>query len=151
MKQLLALFLLFASFTTIQAQEIKWITLEEALAKQKKVSKPVFINVYTDWYAPCKMLDKETFQDTEFVDFINKNYYAVKFNAEGDTTINYLGFNYDNPSFDANRTGRNSAHEFTKMLKVQVYPSMYVINKKGEIEKPITGYKTASELLNLLK
>ena len=151
MKQILVLFLFFASLTTLQAQEIKWISLEEALAKQKRVPKPIFINVYTDWYAPCKMLDKETFQNPEFVEFITKYYYAVKFNAEGDAPLTYMGNQYTNPSFDANRKGRNSAHEFTKMLKVQVYPSMYIINKKGEFETPITGYKTANELLNLLK
>lgn len=149
-KILLALFLLIGTITT-QAQEIKWITLEEAMAKQKKVAKPIFINVYTDWYPACKMLDKETFHDETFVDFINKYYYAVKFNAEGDTQINYLGINYTNPSFDANRKGRNSAHDFTKMLKVQGYPSIYIIDKKGDFQNPIIGYKTANELLNELK
>ncbi len=149
-KILLALFLLIGSIT-IQAQEIKWITFEEAMAKQKKVPKPIFINVYTDWYAPCKMLDKETFHDETFVDFINKYYYAVKFNAEGDTQINYLGTNYTNPGFDASRKGRNSAHDFTKMLKVQGYPSIYIIDKKGDFQNPIIGYKTANELLNELK
>jgi thioredoxin-related protein len=151
MKKILLALFLFIGTITIQAQEIKWISLEDAMARQKKAPKPIFINVYTDWYAPCKMLDKETFHDAAFVDFINKYYYAVKFNAEGDSQINYLGINYDNPGFDASRKGRNSAHEFTKMLKVQGYPSIYIIDKQGDFQNPIIGYKTANELLNELK
>ena len=89
-KIILALFLIIGVIS-IQAQEIRWMNLDEALAKQKRSSKPIFINVYTDWYAPCRMLDKETFQDVEVIDYINKNYYAVKFNAEGNTTVNFKG------------------------------------------------------------
>ena len=35
------------------------------------------------------LLDKNTFQNKKVADFINKNYYAVKFNAEGNEVINF--------------------------------------------------------------
>ncbi|MEO8233999.1 MAG: thioredoxin fold domain-containing protein [Flavobacterium sp.] len=149
-KILLALFLIIGTIS-IQAQEIRWIGLDEALAKQKKSPKPIFMDVYTDWYAPCKMLDKETFQDSEVIDFINKNYYAVKFNAEGNTTVNFKGNNFSNPGFDPNRKGRNSAHELTTFLKVQGYPSIYIIDRNGDTQKQIIGYKTHEELLKILR
>lgn len=136
---------------SIQAQEIRWMNLDEALAKQKRSSKPIFINVYTDWYAPCRMLDKETFQDVEVIDYINKNYYAVKFNAEGNTTVNFKGNSFSNPGFDPNRKGRNSAHELTTFLKVQGYPAMYVIDRNGDTQQQIVGYKTHEELLRILR
>ncbi len=149
-KILLALFLIIGTMS-IQAQEIRWMNLDEALAKQKKSPKPIFMNVYTDWYAPCRMLDKETFQDAEVIDYINKNYYAVKFNAEGNTTVNFKGNTFSNPGFDPNRKGRKSAHELTTFLKVQGYPAMYVIDRNGDTQQQIVGYKTHEELLRILR
>ena len=149
-KIILALFLTIGTLS-MQAQEIKWMSLDEALAKQKKNAKPIFMDVYTDWCGPCKMLDQNTFQDKVISEYISANYYAVKFNAEGNSTINYKGITYTNPGFDPNRKGRNSAHDFTKFLQVAGYPSMYIINKKGDVQEPIVGYRTPEELLPILK
>ncbi|MBP9793045.1 MAG: thioredoxin fold domain-containing protein [Flavobacterium sp.] len=146
----LGLFLFLGTFS-IQAQDINWMSLEEALAKQKKVAKPIFMDVYTEWCGPCKMLDKNTFKDPAVVDYVNKNYYAVKFNAEGNSKVNYQGAAFDNPGYDPNRKGRNSAHELTKHLKVPGYPSMYILDKKGNVQATVDGYKTPDELLKVLK
>ena len=151
MKKLILAFFLLLGVLSVHSQEIRWMSIEEALAKQKKVPKPIFMNIYTDWYDPCKMLDKNTFQDAEVIDFINKNYYAVKFNAEGNSIITFKGSKFSNPGFDPNRKGRNSAHELTSFLKVKGYPSMYIIDKNGETQQQIVGYKTQEELLKILK
>src|SRR5690606_31206392 len=97
-KLLLALFIVLGTIG-VQAQEIKWMSMDEALAAQKKKPKPIFMDVYTDWCGPCKMLDKQTFHDKAVVDYINENYYAVKFNAEGTGDITYKGKKYSNPNY----------------------------------------------------
>ncbi|MCB0443422.1 MAG: thioredoxin family protein [Flavobacterium sp.] len=145
------LLITFITVSFTQAQEIKWMSFDDAMALQKKNPKPIFMDVYTDWCGPCKMLDKNTFQTKAFADYINANYYAVKFNGEGNTTVNYKGKKYSNPGYDANRKGRNSMHEFTEFLKVEGYPSMYVMDKKGDVAKVIVGYYQADQLLAELK
>ena len=150
-KLLLVLLLAVGSLATVQAQEIKWMSLDEALAAQKKKPKPIFMDVYTDWCGPCKMLDKNTFQTKEVSEYISKNYYAVKFNAEGNSEVTYKGTKYTNPKFDAARKGRNAVHDFTMFLKVQGYPSMYILDSKGEVKSPIVGYHTPEQLLPLIK
>lgn len=150
-KLLLVLFLAVGSLATVQAQEIKWMSLDEALAAQKKKPKPIFMDVYTDWCGPCKMLDKNTFQTKEVSEYISKNYYAVKFNAEGNSEVTYKGKKYTNPQYDATRKGRNGVHDFTMFLKVQGYPSMYILDSKGEVKSPIVGYHTPEQLLPLIK
>jgi len=149
-KILLALFLTLGAIT-VQAQEIKWMSMDEALTAQKKKAKPIFMDVYTDWCGPCKMLDKNTFHDPEVVKYINSNYYAVKFNAEGNSEITYKGKKYTNPQYDANRKGRNGMHEFTGLLGVRAYPSMMVFDAKGEVKAPIVGYHQPDQLLEALK
>lgn len=150
-KLLLLLFLTVGALASAQTQEIKWMTLDQALAAQKKKPKPIFMDVYTDWCGPCKMLDKNTFQTKEISDYINANYYAVKFNAEGNSEVTYKGKKYTNPQFDAARKGRNAVHDFTMFLKVQGYPSMYILDAKGEVKSPIVGYHTTEQLLPLIK
>ena len=128
------------------AQEIKWMTMDEALVTQKKDPKPIFMDVYTDWCGPCKMLDKNTFHDAAIVEIVSKNYYAVKFNAEGNESITFKSIKYGNPNYDAARKGRNSVHEFTSFLKVQGYPTMYIFEASGAIKTNILGYRTADQL-----
>ena len=99
MKTYLSLFLLIC-LTSVYAQEINWMTMDEALAAQKKEPKKIFMDVYTDWCGPCKLLDKKTFADSDVIAFVNENYYAVKFNGEGTEEINYLNNVYTNPHHD---------------------------------------------------
>lgn len=151
MKKIVFIFLVALTSFAMNGQQINWMTMDEALAMQKKSPKPIFMDVYTDWCGPCKMLDKNTFQTKEVADFINANFYAVKFNGEGNSEVNYKGKKYANPGYDANRKGRNSMHEFTGFLKVEGYPSMYILDKKGDIAKVIVGYYQPEQLLEEIK
>ena len=45
-----------AATATLEAQEIKWMSFDEAIAAQKKKPKKIFIDVYTNWCGPCKMI-----------------------------------------------------------------------------------------------
>lgn len=138
--------LLFVSTATLSAQKINWVTMDEALAAQQEVPKPIFMDVYTTWCGPCKMLDKNTFGNPEVATFINENYYAVKFNGEGTEEINYLGNTYTNPRHDPNRKGRNSQHELAQALKLQGYPTMVFFDEQGNYIQPIVGYHTPKKL-----
>ena len=59
-KLITLLFFCFATLSVV-AQEIKWVTIEEAIALQKKEPKKIMMDVYTAWCGPCKMLDKTLF------------------------------------------------------------------------------------------
>lgn len=150
MKKYLMVFVLVIGSLVANAQEIKWMTFNEAIAAQKKNPKPIFMDVYTDWCGPCKMLDKNTFQDPKIVAFVNKNYYAVKFNGEGTDVINYKGTTFTNPRHNPESKGRNAVHDFTSYLQLRGYPSMYIFDAKGEVKSPIVGYYTAEQLLPML-
>lgn len=146
MKKVLYL-LLFLATSTLSAQEINWMTMNEALAAQQKNPKKIFMDVYTVWCGPCKMLDKNTFANPDVAAFINENYYAVKFNAEGTEIINYLGNTYTNPRYDPKKSrSRNSQHELAQALKLQGYPSMVFFDEKGNYIQPIVGYHSPKRL-----
>lgn len=151
MKKLIFSLILVAFCITANAQKINWINMDKALALQKTKPKPILMDVYTDWCGPCKMLDKNTFSDKAFVAHISKNYYAVKFNAEGSESVTFNKKKYTNPDFVAGRKGRNSTHQFAEFLNLEGYPTMIVFDKNGAISKNIVGYNTAEQLLPQLK
>ena len=66
------------------------MTLDEARAAQKKEPKKIFMDVYTNWCGPCKLLDKNTFQNPDVSRYISEHFYAVKFNAEGTEEIAFI-------------------------------------------------------------
>lgn len=137
-------------FAFAQTPEIKWVSLEEALTMQKKAgkkAKPIFMDIYTVWCGPCKLLDKTTFIDEAVVKKINTDYIAVKFNGEGAEEISYQGKKYGNPSYNPSRKGRNATHELTDHLELQGYPSLFILDASGNKVKTIIGYKTPQELL----
>ncbi|MCT8338884.1 thioredoxin family protein [Flavobacteriaceae bacterium TK19130] len=150
MKKLLLLAFLIIS-TGITAQEIEWMSMDEALAAQKEQPKKIFMDVYTTWCGPCKMLDRNTFSDKNVIAFINENYYPVKFNAEGTEEITYQDFTYTNPNYREGRKGRNATHFFADALKLRGYPSLVFFQENGDLIQAIPGYKTPQQLEIYLK
>ena len=142
---------LLTSVTSI-AQEINWVTFEEALELQKKNPKKIMMDVYTNWCGPCKLLDKNTFHNADVVKFVNENFYAVKFNAEGDATVNYNGKTYSNPNYNADLANRrNSVHALTYELKVNAYPTIVFFDTEGKVIAPIKGYQKPQQIELYLK
>ncbi len=149
-KIILSLLLLCFAFSA-KAQKIHWMSMTDALAAQKKEPKKIFMDVYTDWCGPCKLLDKNTFSNDDVANYINKHYYPVKFNAEGTEPITYKDFTYTNPNYDPSREGRNSQHLLAHALKITAYPSMVFFTEKGDLIQPVAGYHTPEQIEIFLK
>lgn len=151
MKKLLLL-IIIASTTVVSAQKkINWMTMDEALAAQKEEPKKIFMDVYTTWCGPCKLLDRNTFNNKKVIQFINENYYAVKFNAEGTEEINYQDFTYTNPNYQEGRKGRNATHFFADALNLSGYPSLVFFTEAGDLIQALPGYKTPQQLEIFIK
>lgn len=128
------------------AQEIKWYTLEEAIAAQKKNPKKIFLDVYAPWCGPCKMMDKTTFKHPEIVKAINEKYYAVKFNGEGNEIVRFKNMVFTNPNYKANVSGRNAVHEFTRHLNVTAYPTLLFFDEELNLITNLIGGFTAKDI-----
>lgn len=150
-------FLLFAAallMNTVlfsQSPKVNWMTIEEAVAAQKKEPRKILIDVYTTWCGPCKMMDSNTFTNQDVVSFINKNFYAVKFNAESGAEVEFKGTKYNNPDYDPNARGRNGVHEFSRALRVSAYPTIVYLDESLEMIAPIKGYQSPQQIELYLK
>jgi len=148
---LLAILTVLAT-VTVSAQEIKWVTLEEAVELQKKKPKKIMMDMYTVWCGPCKLLDRNTFKNKDVAAYVNKHYYAVKFNAEGNDTVKFKDKTFTNPNYNpAKASKRNSGHQLSRYFSVRAYPTLVFLDEKADFIAPITGYKKPQQLELYLK
>ena len=145
------LFFLLLGSVVVQAQEIQWMTMAEALEAQKTAPKKIFMDVYTKWCGPCKLLDKKTFANRDVARYISEHYYAVKFNAEGTEEIAFYDQVFRNPNYDPNRKSRNATHQFTQFLGIRGYPTMVFFSEDGDPIMPVVGYYNPQQLEPYLK
>ena len=131
--------------------KIPWIDISEAEVLNKAKPRKFLVDVYTDWCGPCKMMDRNTFVDKTIIDQISKNFYPVKFNAEGPETFSFKGRDYGNPNHVAGRKGRNAKHELSSFFNVRGYPTLVIMNENMEIVEKIVGYKTPEMLIGALQ
>ncbi len=129
------------------SDEINWMSwseVEEALEKEKR---KVFVDVYTDWCGWCKQMDKTTFKDKEIINYINKNFYPVKFNAEQKETITLDGNKYKFV-----KSGRRGYNQLAAdLLKGRLsYPSIVFLNDDLSLIQPIPGYLKAEKMEAIL-
>ncbi len=144
--------LIFTSMSSSYTQEIKWITLEDAVSLQETSPRNIIMDVYTNWCGPCKMLDRNTFSNKDVIKYINENFYAVKFNAEGNDIVNFKGYTFENPNYDpAKAKRRNSSHQLTQALRVSAFPTIIFLDKSSDLIHRLRGYQTPKQLEVYLK
>lgn len=147
-----ALFLLCAPLSAQEKKSIKWISfeaLEDSLAVQPK---KVFIDFYTDWCVYCRKMDKVVFTKSKVVELLNKDYYAVRFNAETDTSITFGGQQFINDQIGKTR---NPLHQIAQLLALRagqfVAPTLVILNKEFELEARYFEYMDSKHLFKALK
>ncbi len=144
------IFLVVSTFSTALAQEVKWLSWNEAaaLAATEKNPKKIFIDVYTDWCGWCKRMDKDTFQNVEVAAYMQANFYMVKLDGEGKEPIEFKGKTYKFiPS------GRNGYHEFAAALMQgkMSYPTTIFLDEQMNMLSPVPGYQKPEPFLSIAK
>lgn len=144
---LLFVFTLLFNGSDLIAQEINWLTIEEAEEANKKEPKKIFIDVYTDWCGYCKKMDATTFKDKDMIEYLNKEFYCVKMDGEDKGTLTFKGQEYG--FVNQGRRGYNKLP--ATLLKGRLsYPSFVYLDEdlKTVLVKP--GYRKAKEMLSIV-
>ncbi|MGB0931406.1 MAG: thioredoxin family protein [Chitinophagales bacterium] len=99
-------------------------TLEELLAHAKQTDKAIFIDAYTPWCGPCKVMEKKVFVLPEVSDFYNNFYISYKLNMESSEGV-----------------------QFAKQHDVNVYPTYLYLNANGEEKKRAIGARQPNKFV----
>ena len=121
---------------------------EEAAAANEKNPKKIFVDVYTDWCGWCKKMDQTTFKDPAVVAAMNKDFYAVKLNAEQQASIFWRDM-----EFKWTPTGRGGTNQLAyEILDGQMsFPSFVLLDSVYARIAISPGYKLGDALLKELK
>lgn len=133
-----------------ETKKINWISFEEAVKLNETNPKKIFIDVYTDWCGWCTKMDQTTFLDKDIVDYMNDNFYAVKFNAEQTEPIEFMGNTFVNKGSNGPRKGTHELAQALLQGKMS-YPSYVFMNENNQLLTIVPGYAEAKEFLPILK
>lgn len=103
-------------------------TYSEALEKATVEEKLVFVDVYTDWCGPCKLMDLNVFTDPQVGGYFNERFVAIKRDQEAEA--------FDGPEL----AGPNEVTEL---------PTYLFIGANGEHVHKGTGYFEPAAFIRL--
>ena len=148
---LTGLLVILTGVTFGQGKSIHWMSLEEAVEAQQTEPRKIMMDVYTKWCGPCKMMMANTFTNENVIDYVNANFYAVKFDAESPDPITFQGNEFTNPTYNPNAKGRNGVHQLSRALQVNAYPTIVYFDESANVIAPISGYKQPAQMELYLK
>jgi len=103
-------------------------TFEQALKEAVKKKKIVFVDAYTSWCGPCKMMNNSTFKDKAAGEYFNTNLISMKIDME-----------------------KEEGPAFAMKYGVRAYPTLLFINPKGEVVHKVLGYRDGAVLMEEAK
>ncbi len=127
------LVLLFISVNVVAGQtevSVNFIDndLKKAIEIAEEENKIIFIDAYTTWCGPCKMMDRDVFSNTEVGNFFNRNFVNLKLDME-----------------------KGEGIATAKKYNVRGYPSFLFLNPAGVLLHRGIGFQPADQFLKLAK
>ncbi|MCB0587249.1 MAG: thioredoxin family protein [Phaeodactylibacter sp.] len=101
---------------------------KDILAAAEAEDKIIFMDAYTTWCGPCKMMSRDVFTEASVGEFYNENFINAKIDMEAGEGI-----------------------ELAELYQVRAYPSLLFIDGKGELLHRAVGYHDAGQFIGLGK
>ena len=103
-------------------------SFDELLAKAKAENKLLFIDGYTTWCGPCKMLAKQTFPQKEVGTYMNARFVSAQIDME-----------------------RGEGPELAKRFGISAYPTMLILRPDGTLVNKLVGFFAPQPFLAKVK
>lgn len=140
MKNLIGILIIFALVATScgtskkntvkqTPQGIKFVqdkSLDMILAKAQRQGKPIMMDFYTTWCAPCRWMEKDVFADKTVANYYNKNFINYKVNAEKFEGLELVG-----------------------KYNIEAYPSVVFLTQNGDVVYTQVGLTSASNFMEM--
>ncbi len=84
--------------------------LMPVLEKAQRENKAVFVDFYTSWCLPCKLMEDEVFQDDELGEFFNDNF--INYRVEAD---------------------KGNGRTLASLYEIKMYPTLLFLDGQGNV------------------
>ncbi|WP_292266965.1 thioredoxin family protein [Butyricimonas sp.] len=128
MKRTFLILIISLSSGWLWAQEgVKFeeLTFQEALEKAKAENRWIFLDAYTSWCGPCKMMAEKVFTRAEAGDFFNIHFVNVKYDME-----------------------KGEGPALAKKLGIGAYPTFVLIKPDGTVHDKLVGGSDVAGIIN---
>jgi thiol-disulfide isomerase/thioredoxin len=119
-KIIIIVFLVFNQtklYAQIKFEDGTWSEIKQKAKKEKKF---IFLDCYTSWCKPCKVMEKEVFSNDTVANFYNQNFINVKYDME-----------------------KGIGQALSNKYAINVYPTLLILDYNGlEVTKNIGELKT---------
>jgi thioredoxin-related protein len=143
---------LCAPISAQEAKSVQWLTFEQLEDSLADKPKKVFIDFYTDWCTYCRKMDKVVFTKPEVIDLLNKDYYAVRFDAETESEVAFGGQTLVN---DQVGKSRNPLHQIAQLLALRdgqfAPPTLVVLDKDFKVTARYFEYMDSKHFMKALQ
>jgi thioredoxin 1 len=109
----------------IKFTEGKWAAILKRAKAEKKV---IFLDAYTTWCGPCKLLQKNVFTKPEVGALFNQKFINVKIDMES-----------------------GEGPKLAQKYPLEGYPTLFFIDADGKIVKQVIGYQNPETLVKIGK
>jgi thioredoxin-related protein len=120
------------------SEKINWANVTEGFQQSKREGKKVLISVYTDWCPYCKQMESDVYSNAKVIEYINKNFVAIKLNGESKDEAVFEGKKYEEL-------------EIAGGLGVTSYPTTIFFDQKGQALAKIPGYIDKNTFMLMLE
>jgi thioredoxin-related protein len=128
MKKIISGLFLFSTVIAFAQEAVQFqdLPFKDLVAKAKKENKILFIDAYTSWCGPCKMMEKNTFTQKAVGDYFNANFVNARFDME-----------------------KGEGREIASKFGVRSYPTYLFLNGDGELVSQNYGYMDGSLFVSM--
>ncbi len=124
-KILLTLSVLLAVAPAIaQGIEFSQVSFAEGLEKARADNKMVFIDCFTEWCGPCKMLSANVFTQAEVGELFNSRFVNLKIDME-----------------------KGEGLELAERFDITAYPTLLMLDAEGNVQHRVVGYTEPAALV----
>ena len=127
---------------------INWYSFEEAMEMMEKEKRKLFFEVYTEWCRWCKEMDATTLQQPHIAQYLNENYYPIKFDAEYKNEIKFKEKVYEfvlRP-----RTGGYHALVDEFLDGKLMFPTLVFMDEEQNLIQAISGFQVPDEFERII-
>ena len=116
------------------AEKLEWLAFDTAAAQAHTQNKHLIVDIYTTWCGWCKVMERDTYGNSEVAAFLRDNFVLAKVNGESSSKLHWQGREL-------------TERQFARAVGVTGYPATYFLKPNADLLGGVGGYIRSPDFL----